>query len=400
MSFQFARRAKQTLLGVFLLTLSLSADAQSFKLLHSFTGGRDGSSPQGSLMLSHGHLFGTANIGGNKDCLGEGCGIIFSLTLAGQQTILHRFVQSDGALPSANLIQDNRGNLYSTVDFGGPYGCDNKGCGGIFRRDAKGKVSLLYAFRGGRDGANPYAGLIFDQAGNLYGAAFAGGTAGGCAASGTQGCGTLFKLDAAGELHVLHVFTGGSDGANPYSALIRDSSGNLYGTASSGGSNNFGTVFKVDARGHFSVLYTFAGGSDGAIPFGGLIRDSAGNLYGTTLGGGGHSAGTVYKLDATGKETILYAFTGGADGQSPWASVLMDENGNLFGTTSFGGANGDGTVFQLDTSGNETVLHSFTFATDGTAIISPVIMDSHGNLFGTADEGGPNGNGTAFEVSP
>ncbi len=383
----------------FMLLVPLAVHAQTFKVLHSFEGGSDGVAPQAALLRDgSGNLYGTANLGGNQDCDGGGCGVIFKLTPTGAETILHRFVQTDGALPSANLLPDAADNAYSTVSLGGPYGCDGKGCGGVFKIDNTGKVTLLYAFSGGSDGANPYAGLVRDHAGNLYGVAFAGGTPGPCPGTINIGCGTVFKLDTTGKLHVLHTFSGGNDGAAPYAPLLTDGV-NLYGTASSDGAWGGGTVFKIDSKGNFSVLYAFTGvAGDGRIPYGGLIRDNLGNLYGTTLGGGSvNSDGTVYKLDPTGKETVLHVFTG-TDGQWPWASLVFDKNGNLFGTTSFGGANGDGTVFELDSTGHETVLHDFLSASDGTAIISPIIMDSAGNIYGTADEGGLFGGGTAFEI--
>jgi uncharacterized repeat protein (TIGR03803 family) len=195
------------------------------------------------------------------------------------------------------------------------------------------------------------------------------------------------------------MFTGRIDGANPRSPLIADEAGNLYGTASQGGNSDVGTVFKLDVKRHFSVIHTFTGiKGDGRFPFGGLVRDSAGNLYGTTLTGGKYNSGTVYKLDPRGAETVLHAFTGGADGQFPWASLVIDKHGNLFGTTAFGGDHGDGTVFALDANGKETVLHSFVSATDGDAVIAPVILDPAGNLYGTAAEGGPHGDGTVFEI--
>jgi uncharacterized repeat protein (TIGR03803 family) len=131
-----------------------------------------------------------------------------------------------------------------------------------------------------------------------------------------------------------------------------------------------------------------------------LIHDAAGNFYGTTMVGGRYNSGTVFKLDPAGNETVLYAFTGGADGQSPWANVVMDKNGNLFGTTAFGGVYGDGTVFELDTTGKQTVLHSFNTPIDGNAVIAPLILDSAGNLYGTADEGGFYGYGTVFKITP
>ena len=381
-------------------TISVAGEGQTFKVLHAFEAGLDGSGPQGALLRDPaGNLYGTTFFGGNNDCAETGCGTIFRLTASGAETIVHRFVQSDGAIPAAGLIVDKAGNAYSTTQLGGPYGCSGEGCGVIYKIDHTAKLTVLYAFTGVSDGANPSAELIRDTAGNLYGTAYAGGTSDLCLANElTIGCGTVFKLDTTGKLHVLHRFTGGNDGASPFAGLITDGAGNLYGTASFGGSYDYGTVFKIDSTGTFSVLHTFSGGFDGIHPDGGLIRDNAGNLYGTTLGGGSvYKAGTIYKLDAAGNETILYTFTG-PDGDSPWSSLVMDKNGNLFGATAFGGANNDGAVFELTPSGKETVLHDFLGATDGSAIVAPIIMDSAGNIYGVAYESGPYDNGTAFEI--
>jgi uncharacterized repeat protein (TIGR03803 family) len=181
-----------------------------------------------------------------------------------------------------------------------------------------------------------------DAAGNLYGTAYVGGDP-------TCGCGTVFKLDPSGNATVLHAFTEGTDGGLPQAGLIRDAAGNLYGTTQIGGSSNAGTVFKVDTAGNETVLYSFTGGADGGSPLGGVSRDAAGNLYGTTQLGGSPQlqAGTVFKLDTSGKLTALHTFTGGADGSNPFAGVIRDSAGNLYGTTAGGGDSGFGTVFKI-----------------------------------------------------
>ena len=391
---------KRILRAAMIFLMLAGAQAQTFTLLHTFKGNFDGTLPHGALLRDGtGNLYGTTSTGANHNCIQDGCGSVFKLSPGGTETMLHRFVQTDGAIPNANLIRDKSGTLYSTVAFGGSSACSGKGCGAIFSLDTTGKLTLLYVFTGGTDGQNPYAGLIRDPAGNFYGVALAGGTSDPCGL--TVGCGTIFKLDTAGKLTVLHIFTGGADGANPYSALVRDSAGNLYGTASRGGTSNKGTVFKLDPSGNLTVLHTFTGtGQDGSIPYAGLIHDAAGNFYGTTMVGGRYNSGTVFKLDPAGNQTVLYAFTGGTDGQFPWASLVMDKNSNLFGTTAFGGVYGDGTVFELDTTGKQTVLHSFNTPIDGNAVIAPLILDSAGNLYGTADEGGFYGYGTVFKITP
>src|ERR1035438_7585202 len=245
-------------------------------------------------------------------------------------------------------------------------------------------------------GANPYSGVIRDSAGNLYGTTYAGGA---------SGYGVVYKVDAAGHETVLYTFTGGADGMWLYAGVIRDSAGNLYGTTYGGGAANAGVVFKLDTAGNETVLYNFTGGIDGAGPQAGVIRDSAGNLYGTA-GGGIVSAcqrgcGVAYKLDNAGRETVLYTFTGGADGANPSAGVIGDSAGNLYGTTSGGGTAGYGVVYKLDKAGHETVLYSFTGGADGDSPFTGVIRDSEGNLYGTASSAGgtPCCAGVVFKVS-
>jgi len=250
--------------------------------------------------------------------------------------------------------------------------------------------TLLYSFKpDGKDSGFPLGGLIGDRAGNLYGT-----TAG----NGAFGSGTVFKLDPTGTETVLHNFAGTSDGGNPYCTLIRDTAGNFHGTASTGGLSNLGTVFKLDVTGNESVLHSFTGGTDGAYPFAGLLRDVAGNLYGTTYRGGGFNQGTVFKLDANGQETVLYSFRGTPDGGLPWASLLLGPTGNLYGTTQTGGAYNLVTVFKVDPAGNETVLHSFGSGLDGVYPQAGLIRDVSGNLYGTTARGGSRGVGTIFKL--
>jgi uncharacterized repeat protein (TIGR03803 family) len=180
--------------------------------------------------------------------------------------------------------------------------------------------------------------VIRDQAGNLYGTTTFGGAA---------GYGVVYKVDTAGLETVLYSFKGAADGGEPYGGLIRDSAGNLYGTTPSYGTGYEGVVYKVDTAGNETVLYTFTGGSDGGYPYGGLVRDSAGNLYGTTSLGGTAGAGVVYELSAAGQETVLHSFTGGADGGTPYAGVIRDSAGNIYGTTYSGGKENSGGVFKL-----------------------------------------------------
>ncbi|MGH6848236.1 MAG: choice-of-anchor tandem repeat GloVer-containing protein [Methylocella sp.] len=360
-------------------------------VLHSFTGGiSDGGTPRAGLIAdSKGNLYGTTVFGG-----GSGNGAVFKLSPSGTETVLHSFTGgSDGLFPIGGLIADGNGNLFGTTIEGGA-----SGAGVVFKLSPGGTETVLHAFAGGSDGANPVAGLIADSSGNLYGTALNGG-ASGC--NGGSRCGVVFKLSPSGTETVLYSFTGGSDGANPRAGLIADSSGNFYGTTEGSGAFKFGTVFKLSPSGTETVLYSFKGGSDGRFPEAGLIADSSGNLYGTTVEGGGSEGcvfgcGVVFKLSPGGTYTVLYAFTGGSDGQFPSAGLIADSNGNLYGTAERGGASGCdafgcGVVFKLSPGGTETVLHSFTgdFTGSGGAIPrAGLIADSSGNLYGTTELGG------------
>ena len=198
---------------------------------------------------------------------------------------------------------------------------------------------------------------------------------------------------------LLHNFSNFPRGANPPGGVIRDSAGNLYGTTLHGGAANAGVVYKLNTASHEMVLHSFTDGADGGYPYAGVILDSAGNLYGTTSQGGTGSFGLVYRLDTNGNETVLYSFTGGADGGQPYAGVIRDSAGNLYGTTYNDGA-GRGVVYELDTAGQETVLYSFTGSTDGDGPEAGVIRDSAGNLFGTTSAGGKGSGGVVFKLKP
>jgi uncharacterized repeat protein (TIGR03803 family) len=263
-----------------------------------------------------------------------------NLSAQGQTfTLLYLFRGSgDGAEPAAGVIRDSSGNLYGTTQFSGSFGF-----GTVFEINADGKESVLHSFWGG-DGLWPIASLIRDEAGNFYGTAYEGGTLEGGVRGCEHGCGSVFKLDRAGKSTLLYGFTGGTDGGAPR-GVIRDSNGNLYGTTQGGGSFSSGTVFKINADGKETVLYAFAGSAtDGSWPIGGLVRDEMGNLYGVTLFGKGAGCaqrtgcGTVFKVDPDGKETLLHNFTGGADGAYPEGPLVLDSAGNLYGVTAAGGS--------------------------------------------------------------
>jgi uncharacterized repeat protein (TIGR03803 family) len=409
-------------IGVLASALIGTPQARRYSVLYRFSGSSDGLSPTGDLTRdSAGNLYGTTPFGGSVAGFG-GNGVVFKVDPTGKETVLYTFLGgADGSAPSGGVIRDSAGNLYGTAAGG------TGGNGVVFTLDPAGNETVLHSFSGPPDGAGPNAGLIRDSAGNLYGTTMFGGVTGGpiCA---DLGCGVVFKLDPAGNETVLYRFSGPPDGFTPQAGLIRDSAGNLYGTASGGGSsaactNGCGVVFKLDRAGNETVLHSFSGSPDGAGPNAGLIRDSAGNLYGTTLGGGVTvppvpppapqctnyggclcfgGCGTVYKLDPAGHETVLHSFSG-PDGFQPLAGVrvvfrlddgLDDSVGNLVGTTAFGGVTGSacpvfgcGVVFKLDTTGKEVVLHRFT-GPDGAESLSGLIHDSAGNLYGTTQFGG------------
>ena len=382
-----------------MVVVALPAQSQTFKVLHSFTGGVDGQAPVAGLVRDGaGNLYGTTDMGGSSNF-----GAVFKVSATGAENVLYSFTGgADGGGLTAGLIRV-AGILYGTAQRG----LYNSGV--VFKVDATGKETVLYTFTGKTDGASPSSGLIRDSAGNLYGTTGGGGALADCNG---YGCGVVFKLDSTGKETVLYNFTGGTDGTYPEFGLIRDSAGNLYGTAFGGGGLSCnagygcGVVFKLDTTGKQTVLYTFTGGTDGGMPSSGLIRDGSGNLYGSAVSGGTYQRGVIFKVTPTGKETVLHNFTGGADGAYPWGGVIRDSAGNLYGTANTGGALADcygfgcGVVYKLDPLGNLTVLHSFTAGTDGAYPYAGLVRDTAGNLYGTANYGGSGGAGTVFEITP
>ena len=317
---------------------------------------------------------------------------------------LHTFTNGrNGGSPYAGLIFDQAGNLYGTTSQGGDRsGCASGRCGVVFEltpgSDGSWKESVLYRFCPSDicvDGSNPFGNVIFDPAGNLYGTTYAGG--------GNSDAGVVYELTPSNggwTESVLYDFTGGNDGGQPFGGLIFDASGNLYGTTTLAGVYNQGTAFKLTPHsgGGWTedVLYDFTGGDDGGGPYAGMIFDAQGNLYGTTVGGGGNGTGTVFKLSPSKKGiwkiSVLHSFTGGKDGGNPYyGSLIMDAAGSLCGTTFSGGAFQYGTIFKLAQSEGkwkETVLHSFAGGRAGAKPNSRLIFDSAGNLYGTTVQGG------------
>jgi uncharacterized repeat protein (TIGR03803 family) len=313
---------------------------------------------------------------------------------ADTETVLYNFCSqagcADGTLPVAGLVADSSGDLYGTTDAGGT---SNDGV--VFKLTPSGTETVLHSFAGGTDGDTSYASLIMGKKGTLYGTTYAGGS---------HSAGTVFEVTSAGTETILHAFDGGSsDGAQPFAGLTRDVKGNLYGVTTAGGTNGHGVVFKLAPDGTETVLHSFAGGSgDGAEPIGGLILDKKMDLYGTTYEGGagkcGNGCGTVFRVSHKGKEDVLYSFQGGADGLNPQGTLLMDRSGNLFGTSSNGGANSDGTVFESSTSGSEELLLSFD-GYDGEFPTGALTADSQLDLYGTTHAGGTDEQGAVFEMT-
>ena len=385
-------------LTAFVLTfvLTMVSQAQTYTVLHTFKG-TDGANPEGALIQdAAGNSYGTTFERG-----ASGYGTVFKLSPKNKRTVLYNFPgPPDGANPAGTLLLDSAGNLYGTTVWGG-----TANLGTVFKINASGQETLLYSFAGGSDGANPESGVIADAAGNLYGSTQGGGSGAGCT---NYSCGTIFEINSSGSESVLYTFNGDTasgviDGANPWGGLVRDSAGNLYGTTIYGGTAGFGTIFKITSSGTETLVHQFSGASDGAYPYSTLVFDSTGNLYGTAYEGGSGQVGTVFKVDSSENLTVLHNFLGGAtDGGYPAAGVVIDASGNLYGTTAQGGSANYGTIFEIDSAGDETVLHSFTGYGKGSLPEAGLFVDKAGDLYGTTYYGGPKDAsfGSVFEFVP
>lgn len=379
------------------IDLSPDGSPNQYSDLHSFVGGSDGQFPQATVVKdASGNLYGDSYMGGGSANCSSGCGVVFKIDVNGHETILHSFNGTDGERLTAGLIVNDAGNLFGTAQAGGS---SNDGL--VFKLDPSGNETVLHDFTGGTDGRSPQAALTRDASGNLYGSTGLGGSTG----CGGFGCGVVFKIDSNGNETVLHSFSG-TDGSGPSGALIQDAVGNFYGSTQGGGSSSgcrgvgCGVVFKLDPSGNETVLHSF-NGADGSVPGGGLIRDMAGNLYGTTIIGGSSNFGVVFKVKANGHEIVLHNFSG-TDGQYVNGGLVMNAAGILFGTTSNGGSRDHGVVFAIDANGNETVLHSFGGGTGpGKKPLAGLYRDAAGNLYGTTSDagGGACGCGVVFKLS-
>jgi uncharacterized repeat protein (TIGR03803 family) len=365
--------------------------AQTEHLLYSFAGNPDGAVPYASLVRHNGIFYGTTVSGGTF-----GDGTVFKVTITGKETVLHSFSGgADGSFPYGSLVFDKLGNLYGTTSGGGTFNS-----GTVFEITSSGTEAVLYAFTGGADGSTPYAGLVFDKLGNLYGTTFVGGT---------FNSGTVFKLSPSRVETVLYSFTGGADGNGPIAGLVLDPSGNLYGTTPAGGmsclggsGSGCGVVFEVTS-GSEKVLHSFTGDVvDGLLPSYGSLARAGARLYGTTWQGGQNDRGTVYEVNTSGGETVLFSFLVGVTGYTPNGTLIFDKYGNLYGTTvNSGTPGGCGAIFEISPSAGFLILYDFTInRPDGCNPYGGLVRDTKGNLYGTTANGGTFGKGTLFELTP
>ena len=378
-----------------------SAQAQTWTVLHNFTGGSDGGIPSAGLTMDKaGNFYGTTATGGDYHC-----GTVFKLSRKTGGWLfqpLYAFTGPDGCNPEARVIIGHDGTLFGTTNYGGS---EQKGT--VFHLQpppgvcksfvCPWKETVLHSFAGGSDGQWPiYSDLAIDAQGNIYGTTPNGGGASDC----QGGCGVVFKLSASTGWteSILHTFQGNNDGLVPYSGVIFDAAGNLYGTTAIYGNTGEGTVYELSPAGGGwaeSILYTFPNFNDGGIPYGTLIFDEAGNLYGTTSMDGLKDGGTAYELSPSGggwNFSVLYSFTAYAGST---AGLTMDAAGNLYGTLAFA----DMEVFRLTPSGGGWTLTGFSGAA-GDGPLGGVVLDASGNLYSTASGGGTYGYGVIFQITP
>jgi hypothetical protein len=437
------------LLVVLLALAPFSSAEWNEKVLYSFQGGTDGAFPAGGVVFDkQGNLYGATQQGGGTNCSPmAACGTVYQLVPPAKQgapwteNVLHIFQgkqHNDGEFPSGGVIADALGNIYGTSSYGGTGDCNllgiKGGCGTVFElsppqtKGGQWTYAILYSFKGGKDGYLPFGDLVFDGAGNLYGATYFGGGNGTTCNPYYQYCGTVFELSppktkgGAWTEKVLHSFAGGTDGANPNGGLVLDSKGAVYGTTFSGGNQNCkyvgvigcGTAFRLQPpaqKGGAWVekrLHVFTGGDDGGQPNGGLIFDARGSLYGTAGGGNPSGGGIAFQLATSNggqwKETVMHWFSNNGPGGFT-AGLLFDPSGNLYGPTAEG-AKFRGTVVRLKppaTKGGKwipTVLYTFQGSPDGADPAARLTFDVTGNLYDTTEGGGSSGNGTVFEIKP
>jgi uncharacterized repeat protein (TIGR03803 family) len=321
--------------------------------------------------------------------------------VGGAETVLYDFAGSrkNTADPQSELVEDSAGNLYGTARYRG----DGRvgGCGYVYRIAPDHTESVLHKFKSGRDGCYPSFGLTADGTGNFYGLTSEGG-----GGRGNDGCGIVYKISSEGQESVVYRFKyGTTDGCTPSGGVALDHAGNIFGPTRDGGIG-YGVVFKVASDGTESVVHSFSCcKKDGGLPYGYTLLDKSGNLYGTMSAGTNTCfCGAVFRITANGKETVLYSFTGGSDGKYVNGGLVIDDFGNLYGTTSGGGANSLGAVFEISAGGAETALHSFAGGIDGSYPSDGLTSDQSGNLYGVTSSGGQGcsrgGCGVIYEISP
>jgi len=400
--FDGLRKLRAASLPGIVAVAAITLSAQTPTILHSFVN-TDGANPfAGVIQASDGNFYGTTYSGGNfVNGAGNGNGVVFQVTPTGTFTAIYAFCAQvncpDGALPVGNLVQATDGNLYGTTAAGG---ANNRGT--VFSITTSGTLTTLYSFcsqDGCADGSLPYAGLIQASDGNFYGTTKFGGS---------NSFGTVFRVTAGGALTTLYSFcpqTGCPDGARPNAVLVQGSDGNLYGTTLEGGSGGYGAVFQITTGGALTTLYSFCsqtGCPDGASPVGGLIQASNGKLYGTTeLGGANNNNGTVYSITTAGSLTTIYSFCAQAacsDGQNPSDTLVQATDGNLYGTTNSGGI-GYGTIFKIATAGALTTLYSFPNPGAGSEPFAGLFQASNGTFYGTTFIGGAHGYGEVYSFA-
>ena len=360
----------------------------------------DGLGPDAMIQGADGNFYGTTTAGGKY-----GLGAVFKVTPGGVESLIYSFAggPANGATPQG-VIQGSDGNFYGATAGGGSGPC-SFGCGTVFKLTPTGVLTTLYFFSGATDGGVPN-GVIQGSDGNFYGTtAFGGVTNNQC---GSRGCGVVFKVTPAGVETALYAFIAGTtDGALPAS-LIQVMDGIYYGVTTYGVTSNDGTVFKVTPAGVETVLYAFAGGNDGELPTAPLTEGTDGNYYGSTPFGGVNGQGVVFKVTPAGVETLLHAFAGGsADGANPYTALIQGTDGNFYGTTNSGGdascLGGCGTVFKLTPAGAESILYLFTASAFGgpqPPSPSSLLQGTDSNFYGTTSNGGELGAGAVFRLTP
>ena len=364
--------------GAVLTVISVTAPGATLTALYSFAGGNDGANPNALLRVANGGFYGTTQNGGTNLS-----GTVFQMTAGGTVRGLYSFTGGeDGATPFAGLAQGPDGNFYGTAYQGGLY--DN---GTVFRMTPSGVLTSLVSLNI-TNGDLPYAGLTLGADANFYGTTYQGGAG---------GRGIAFRMSINGALTILNSFNNGVDGGHLAAGLVQGSDGNFYGTTYKGGAFGYGTVFRIASNGALTTLASF-NKANGAFPLAELVRDAAGTLYGVTTAGGAFDSGTVFRITPSGLLTRLYSFAGGSDGSYPAAALLLGGDGNFYGTTAYGGAYGDGTVFRMAPDGALTTLVQF----DGYAGANPqaaLIEDADGSLLGTTQNGGASDAGVIFRLS-